>query len=73
MSAAQIFIEQHSSRISGAGYPSFSCPYQSPVKLEHIFLKAINNSSSVNITKMVVKVLHFAVMSKKAKADIGEI
>jgi hypothetical protein len=39
MSAVQIFILQLSSRINNAGYPNCSCPYQSPVKLEHIVSK----------------------------------
>jgi hypothetical protein len=34
MSAAQIFIAQHSSRINSAGYSNFPCPYHSLVKVE---------------------------------------
>jgi hypothetical protein len=71
MSTAQIFVVQHSSTISSAEYPNFSCPYQSPVKVEHIVSKARNNSSLVNITNMV-KVLNFRVMYKKCNADIGQ-
>jgi hypothetical protein len=36
MTAAQIFIMQHSRRNNRAGYPNFSCPYHSSVKVEHI-------------------------------------
>jgi hypothetical protein len=70
MSAAQIFIVQHYSRINSAGYPNFSYPYQSTVKVEHIVSKARNNSSSVNMTKMV-KILNFEIISKKVNADLG--
>jgi hypothetical protein len=71
MSAAQIFIAQHYSRINSAGYPNFSCPYQSPVKVEHIVSEARNNSSSVNITN-ITKITNFGIMSKKVNADIGQ-
>jgi hypothetical protein len=69
MSAAQIFILQLSSRTNSAGYPNCSCPYQSPVKLEHIVSKPTNNSS-VNITNMV-QVLHCGVMFNTFNADTG--
>jgi hypothetical protein len=62
---------QHSSRISNAGYPNLSCPYQCSVKVEYIVSNARNNSSSVNITNMV-KVLNFGVVSKKVNGDIGQ-
>jgi hypothetical protein len=52
MSAAQVFIVQHSGRFNSAGYSNFSCPYQSPVGVEQIFSKFRNNSL-VNITNMV--------------------
>jgi hypothetical protein len=69
MSAAQKFVVQHSSRINSAGYPNSSCPYQSPVRIEHIVSKPRNNSS-VNFTKMV-QVLKFAVTLNKFNADIS--
>ena len=50
--AEQIFIVQHSSRITSEGYSNFSCPYRSPVKVEQIVSKPRNNSS-VNITNLV--------------------
>jgi hypothetical protein len=65
MSASQIFIAQHSGRITNAGYPNSYCPYQSPVRMEHITLEPINNSS-LNM----VKALNFDVISKKLNADI---
>jgi hypothetical protein len=70
MPATQISIAQQSCRINGAGYPYFSCPHKSPVKVEHIVSKARNNSSSVNIKN--IKVLNFGVMCKKINADIGQ-
>jgi hypothetical protein len=39
MSAAQKFMVQHSSRINRAGYPNYSCPYQSPCKSRIYCLK----------------------------------
>jgi hypothetical protein len=36
MFAAQQFVAQHSNKINGAGYSYSSCPYRSPVKVEHI-------------------------------------
>jgi hypothetical protein len=35
MTAAEIFIVQHSSRINSARYPNSSCPYHSSVTVEH--------------------------------------
>jgi hypothetical protein len=73
MSTAQIFVVEHFSTINSAGYPNFSCPYQTPIKVKHIVSKVRNNSSSVNITNMVkVLILNFGVMSKKFNADIGQ-
>jgi hypothetical protein len=63
MSAAQIFIVQHSSRINSAGYPNFSCPYQSPVKVEHIVSKP-RNSSSINIMNMVHMLIFVVTLNK---------
>jgi hypothetical protein len=70
MFTAEIFIMQHSSRINSAGYPNYSCPYKSPVKVEHIVSNSRYNSS-LNIIIMV-KVLNFGVMSKKANACTGQ-
>jgi hypothetical protein len=39
MSAAQIFIVQHSITINSAGYSNFSCPCHSPVRVEQIVSK----------------------------------
>jgi hypothetical protein len=39
--------------------------------VEYVVSKAINDSSSVNITNMV-EVLNFGVISKKVNADIGQ-
>jgi hypothetical protein len=60
MSAAKIFLVQHSSGMNTAGYCNFSCPYHSPVKVEQIVSKPRNNSS-VNITNMV-NMINFGVM-----------
>jgi hypothetical protein len=69
MSAAKIFIVQHSRRIGSAGYSSFSSPKHSPVRVEQNVSKPQNNSS-VNITKMV-HVLNFGVMLNKLNTDIS--
>jgi hypothetical protein len=55
--------------IYSAGCTNSSCPYQSPVKLEHIVSKPRNNSS-VNITNMV-QVLDCGVMFNTFNAKIG--
>jgi hypothetical protein len=70
-SAAQIFIAKHSSRISSAEYPNFSCPYHSPVKAEHI-VKTSRINYSVNITN-VVHVLNFGVMMNKFNANMADL
>jgi hypothetical protein len=67
MSAVKIFNVQHPSRINSAGYPNFSCPYQSPIKLELIVSKTRDNHLSVDITNMV-KLLNFGAMYKKFNA-----
>jgi hypothetical protein len=48
MSAAQIFIVQHSGRFNSEGYSNSSCPYQSPVGIEKRFSKSRNNSLVIN-------------------------
>jgi hypothetical protein len=67
MSAAQIFIAQHCNKINSAGYPNFSCPYQSPVRVEHIVSKPRNNPS-VNITNMA-HLQNFGVTLNKFNVD----
>jgi hypothetical protein len=69
MSTGQIFIMQHSNRISSAGYSNISCPYQSPVGIEQIVAKPRNNYS-VNITNMM-HMLNFGVMLDKLYAGIS--
>jgi hypothetical protein len=50
--------------------PTIPAHYQSPVRLEHIVSKPINNFSSVNIINMV-KVLNSGVTLNIFNADIG--
>jgi hypothetical protein len=61
---------KYSSRINGSGYPNFSFPYESIVKVEHVFSKDRNISLSVNISNMM-KLLYLGFIPKKVNIGRG--